>query len=111
MHPEFSRFVIFFVIVLSQILLQLQKKHNVMAGNIRKLSFRNPLLHRPPPLPPPPKTSVTDGQTDVVNLYIGCDMLGSYFYCIKVANCCRMFNKIIVLILVFYIPPILLLEE
>jgi len=26
-------------IAMSQILLQLQKKHNVMAGNIRKLSF------------------------------------------------------------------------
>jgi hypothetical protein len=39
-----------------------------MAGNIRKLSFRNPLLHRPPPFPHPPKPP---SQTDVVNLYIG----------------------------------------
>jgi hypothetical protein len=43
--------------------------------------------------------------------YSICDMLGSCFYCIKVANCCRMFTKIIELILVFYIPPILLLEK
>jgi len=41
LRPEFSRFVLFLAIVLLQILLQLQKKHNVMAGNIRKLSFRN----------------------------------------------------------------------
>jgi len=32
---------------------------------------RSPAVSPAPPLPPPPKTFVTDGQTDVVNLYIG----------------------------------------
>jgi len=51
-----------------------------MAGNIRKLSFKNPLLHQkalvqkfaaspgPRPFPHPPKPP---SHTDVVNLYIG----------------------------------------
>jgi hypothetical protein len=49
-----------------------------MAGNIKKFSFRNPLLHQKalvqkpaaspaPPFPHPPKPP---SQTDVVNLYI-----------------------------------------
>jgi hypothetical protein len=52
-----------------------KKKHNVMAGNIIKLSFRNPLLHRP--LPSPTPQNLRHRQTDVMNLYIG---LGDFFF-------------------------------
>jgi len=42
---------------------------------LKVVAERSPTASPAPPLPPPPKTSVTDGQMDVVNLYIGLHFL------------------------------------
>jgi hypothetical protein len=46
----------------------------------KAVAERSPAASPAPPLPPPRKTSVTDGQTDVVNLYIGFPWFGFLIY-------------------------------